>query len=264
MLTVVKNQIKISLLSIKYALMREMLNKMTFIMNIIFMILNNASFIIQWLIIYSLKGNVGGYSFNQVLILWGIAAGTYGFSHFFFNNAGHLSEIITDGKLDAYLVQPKNVLLAAITSNVSISALGDILYGYVMLILYGITPLNFILFTLFTICGGLIMTCIAVMLASVSFWVQKADMIADTGNSLMVNFATYPDGIFKGVVKAMLYVLIPVGLTTYLPVKIVTHFNIYLFTIVVSATIMLIILSFMIFDAGLKKYTSGNLMSSRI
>ena len=45
MLMVVKNQIRVFILSIKYALMREMLNKVTFITNILFMILNNASFI---------------------------------------------------------------------------------------------------------------------------------------------------------------------------------------------------------------------------
>ena len=84
MLMEVKNQIKISLLSCKYALLKEMLNKTTFIMNIIFMILNNASFLIQWLILFSLKDDVGGYSFKQVMLLWGIAASTYGFSHFFF------------------------------------------------------------------------------------------------------------------------------------------------------------------------------------
>ena len=39
MLTAAKNQIKVSLVTIKYALMREMLNKVTFLTNIIFMIL---------------------------------------------------------------------------------------------------------------------------------------------------------------------------------------------------------------------------------
>ena len=87
MLMVVKNQIKISLLSIKYALMRELLNKVTFFTNIFFMVLNNATFIIQWVILYSLKDNVGGYTFKQVLLLWGIAASTYGVSRFFFKKA---------------------------------------------------------------------------------------------------------------------------------------------------------------------------------
>ena len=49
MLTVdkIKSQIKVTLVSIKYALMREMLNKTSFIMNILFMIINNASFLIH-------------------------------------------------------------------------------------------------------------------------------------------------------------------------------------------------------------------------
>lgn len=55
MLTEAKNQIKISVLSIKYALMREMLNKVTFISNVLFMILNNASFIVQWIILFAIK-----------------------------------------------------------------------------------------------------------------------------------------------------------------------------------------------------------------
>ena len=53
----VKNQIKVSFLSIKYACMRQMLNKATFITNILFMILNDATFIVQWIILFSLKDN---------------------------------------------------------------------------------------------------------------------------------------------------------------------------------------------------------------
>ena len=91
MLMEVKNQLKVTLLSMKYGLIKEMLNKATFIMNIVFMILNNAAFIVQWVIIYSLKSNVGGYSFRQILMVWGLAAGSYGFSHFFFGTDSHVS-----------------------------------------------------------------------------------------------------------------------------------------------------------------------------
>ena len=139
MLTEVKNQIKVTILSIKYATMREMLNKASFLTNVLFMILNNASFILQWIILYSLKDNVGGYTLNQVMILWGLAASTYGFSHFFFAKATSLSDTITNGKLDAYLVQPKNVLISAITSDVSPAALGDMIYGIIMIFVSGIT-----------------------------------------------------------------------------------------------------------------------------
>ena len=264
MLMEVKNQIKISFLSIKYALIREMLNKTTFISNIVFMILNNASFLIQWIILFALKDNIGGYSFRQVLLLWGIAASTYGISRFFFKKAFSLSETINNGKLDSFLVQPKNVLLSCITTDVEPSALGDIIYGYIMLILYGITFTNFILFTIFIICGGLILTSISVIFSSLSFWFNKTDIVVDTYNSLMVNFATYPDGIFKKSVKIMFYTLIPIGIVNHIPIKVLTHFNLILFILVILITILFIIFEFLIFNKGLKKYSSSNLMSARI
>ena len=132
MLMEVKKEFKLMLVSVKYALMREMLNKVTFFSNIIFMILNNASFIIQWVILYSIKDNVGGYSFNQVMILWALASFSFGISHFFFKRAYNLSSIIMNGSLDNYLVQPKNVLLSSITSDIDVSAIGDIIYGLIV------------------------------------------------------------------------------------------------------------------------------------
>ena len=264
MLMVVKNQIKVTLLSIKYGLMRQMLNKTTFITNILFMLLNNASFILQWVILYSLKDNIGGYTFKQVLLLWGIAAGTYGFSHFFFKRVYSLSEIINTGKLDASIIQPKNVLLSVITSDVEASALGDLLYGYIMLFICDLPITSILLFTLFIICGGIIMTSIAIIYGSLAFWFNNTEMLADTGNSLMVNFATYPDGIFKGVVKTLFYTIIPIGFSNYIPVQILTKFNILSLLIVIGVTAFILFIAVTIFYKGLKNYSSSNLMSARI
>ena len=264
MLTEVKNQIKISFLSVKYALIREMLNKTTFITNIIFMILNNASFIIQWVILYSLKDNVGGYTLKQVLLLWGLAAGTYGFSRFFFKDAFNLTEIINTGKLDAYLVQPKNVLISCITSSVEVSCIGDILYAYIMLIIFGLNIENFILFTFFSILGGLTVASISIIFSSLTFWFGKVDILSNTANSLMISFATYPDGIFKGLIKVLFYTIIPIGFVNYLPTKIMTEFNLLYVLIIVFSTLFFVSLAFIIFYRGLRKYSSSNLMNARL
>lgn len=264
MLTEVKNQIKVMLLSIKYSLMREMLNKVTFFSNIIFMILNNASFIIQWIVLFSLKDSLGGYTLKEVILLWGMAASTYGVSRFFFHSAFKLSDTITNGKLDAFLVLPKDVLLSAITTEISVSALGDMLYGYIMLFIYGISLKNFLVFTILSICGGLIVTSISVIFSSLSFYLTKADLVSSTANDLMVNFATYPDGIFKGVTKLILYTIVPVGISTYLPVKTIIDFNIYNFLIIIVTCIIFITIAYLVFNRGLKKYSSSNLMIARI
>lgn len=264
MLQAAKNQIKVTLKTIKYGLMREMVNKTSFIMNIIFMILNNSCFIIQWLVLYSLKEDVGGYTFKQVLLLWGIAASTYGISHFAFKKAYSLSDTINNGKLDSFLVQPKNVLISSITTDVEVSALGDILYGFIVFIISGITIKKFLLFTLFSITGGIIITDVIVILGSLSFWIGNSDMIADAGNSIMTNFSTYPDGVFKGLSRIIILTILPIGVVSYFPVWIITDFNLKLTLIILGITIVLTVITFIIFYRGLRRYSSSNLMISKI
>lgn len=264
MLMEVKNQIKVMYLSIKYALAREMINKVTFLSNVIFMILNNASFIIQWIIIFNIKDNLGGYTFNDILLLWGLAASTFGVSRFFFKDAFNLSEIINNGALDTFLVQPKNVLISSITSNIDVSALGDIAYGYIMVFISGFSINKFILFTLFSISGGLLLVSISIIFNSLSFYFNKTDILADSINSLMISFGTYPDSIFKGIVKVILYTIIPIGIVEYIPIKLISNFDIKVFLLILLIVILSILLAFLVFYKGLKKYSSTNLMNVRI
>ena len=249
MLMEVKSQLYTTYLSIKYALQRELLNKVTFISNVIFMIINNGSFIIQWLILYSLRNDVGGYSFKQVLLLWGISSFTFG---------------INNGKLDNYLVQPKNVLISCITSSVDVSAIGDMIYGLIMIIIYGLSIKNILLFLICGLCGALIIVSISIIFSSLSFWFGKTEMIADTINNLMINFSIYPEGIFQGVIKFMFYTIIPLGITTYIPVQIISDFKFNYLIIVLVATIFFVTLAFLVFYKGLKRYSSANLMNVRI
>lgn len=264
MLMEVKNQIKVIFFTLKYNIMRQMTNKVTFITNIVFMILNNASFIIQWIILFSIKEEIGGFTIKEVILLWGIAASTYGLAHLLFYKAFSLSELIINGKLDTFLVQPKNVFLSVITSDTSISAIGDLIYGYICLSIYGITLKNFLLFTIFSITGAIIVTTFASILGSLSFWIVKADIFADASINAMLNLATYPGNIFKNSVKIILYTIIPVGIANYMPVDTILNFNFWNCGYIIIFTIFITILAFYIFNKGIKRYSSSNLMSSRI
>ena len=55
MLMEVRSNLKIMFLSFKYNLMRAMENNVAFMTSVIMMIFNNASFIIQWITIFSIK-----------------------------------------------------------------------------------------------------------------------------------------------------------------------------------------------------------------
>lgn len=131
------NQLRVCVLSIKYNIMREMVNKVTFLTNICFMILNNGAFLVQWAILFRLKEDIGGYTFQEIMLLWGICASSYGLAQILFARAFALPELIINGKLDAYLVLPKNVLLGVMTSSTRTSAIGDLAYGLIVACLSG-------------------------------------------------------------------------------------------------------------------------------
>ncbi len=264
MLTAVKNQIKVNLLSVKYNLMREMTNHVTFLMNVSFMVLNNATFIIQWILLFHLRKDIGGYSLEDIMLLWGLSASTYGLSHIFFQQAYSLPWLIMNGKLDSYLVQPKNVLLGIITSATNSSAVGDLIYGYLVLVLFKFSLRNLLLFTLFSILGALIMTAFAVIAGSISFYLVRGDILAENLNNILVHFCTYPDTIFKESVRLILYVVVPTGFVAYLPMKIMIHYQpLYLFAVLGFAAVI-ISLAFLLFYRGLRRYISSNLMMARI
>ena len=260
----IKKELKIMLLSIKYAIMREMLNKVTFFSNIIFMILNNATFIFEWIVLFSIRSEIGGYGFKEVMLLWGFAAGTYGFCHVFFARSNHLSDLIINGELDAYLVQPKDVLMSAITSSCDVSAIGDLIYAFIMLFIFGFSIPRLLLYVVAIICGGLIFTSVQIISHSLSFWFVKVDIITETINSSLVNFATYPGSIFKGGVKLILYTIVPVGLTTYMPTDMMINYDIKMFAILIALALLFVFLAYNMFNRGLKRYSSSNLMNARV
>lgn len=262
MLMEVKKELKIARLSIKYNIMRQMLNKFTFISNIVLMMLNNATFIVQWIILFNLKSNIGNYSLREVIMLWGLAASTYGIARIIGYKSFELPELIVNGQLDTFLIQPKNVLISIITSDTSISAIGDVLYGIVMLIIYKPTFLQALLFIIFSVTGAFILMSVAIIFGSLSFWIVRNEL-ANSVNAAMTHFVTYPEGIFKTGVKILFYTIIPVEFANFMPMSVIFNFNVFRLLAVIGFTIFIILLSFFIFYKGLKRYSSGNLMNAR-
>ncbi len=264
MSTAVKNQLRVCLLSVQYNIMREMVNKVTFLTSIGFMVLNNAAILAQWFILLRLREDVGGYTMREIMLLWGLTAASFGLAHILFARAFSLPELIIGGKLDAYLVQPKNVLVSVITSSTSVSAIGDFLYGILLMGLCGLGLREWLLALLFTVTGTVIFTAFALLLGSLSFWFLRMDMLEGQVVMGMVSFATYPDGIFEGISRYLLYFVVPVGMAVYDPVHVLVSFDAGMLLRVLGYAVLLTAVSAASFYRGLRRYASGSLMGARV
>ena len=263
MLTAVKGNLKIMFLSIKYNLMKCMENNVAFLTSVIMMIFNNASFIIQWITIFAVKESIGGYTLNDVMLFWAVSAGAYGLTHILFNGINRIPEYIEEGKLDVYLTMPKNPLCYVATSSTEPSAVGDLIYGYLALIIFNFSIKNLLLYTVLIIFGALIFASIIVIFNSFTFYFYRFSYVTEAMKSALLNSSLYPDVIFSRAIKIIFFTLVPSGLACWIPVHLLMEFSIVKLLILIGATILFVILAFVIFHRGLKNYSSSNLMGAR-
>ena len=150
------------------------------------------------------------------------------------------------------------------TSGTNTSAIGDLLYGLLLLCIFCFSVKRLLLFLLFTVTGAGIMTAFALLMGSLSFWFVRSELFASHMVSSAVSFATYPDGIFKGTARFLLYNVIPVGMMIYHPVHIMSAFDAAKLFTVLGYLTLLSALAVFVFYRGLRRYTSSSLMAARM
>ena len=263
MLTEVKNQLRVWALSIKYSIIRSMANKKSFLFSVLLMFISNASFLVQWVVILGVSSNVD-LTMREIMLVWGFCASAFGLSNILFGGVHFLPTYIIEGKLDAYMVQPKNILLSIASSHSSMSAFGDVLYGLVIVLFASPNIKTFILYILFSLLGSICYAAFIVIVYSCIFFSINFRELTGVLVRISVSFGTYPENIFSSKIKLLLYTLIPLGAMVYMPTRVISETNYYLIFLILGYTVLITILAFIIFYKGIKKYSSSNLMSSRV
>ena len=261
----VKNNLKLIFSYYKLNMKKEWKYKPSFFMQIAMMILNDLFFIIQWVIIFQLVDNIGGYTFKETMLLWGIAAGGFGISHALFGGAWNIKEIVYEGKLDVYLTQPKSVLLNVSCSSTDVSAVGDIVYAFVVLAIINAPWYWYLIMIPAMILAGLLYVSVYVTFVSMCFYIKRGESVAKSVEGTMNKAANYPPAIYNTIVKGLFFTLIPTFFYTFIPAQ---YFfltpNIWWILGTVAVTVIWVILAFVTFNLGLRKYNSGNLMGGRL
>ena len=109
-----------------------------------------------------------------------------------------------------------------------------------------------------------VFTAFALLTGSLSFWFVRMDMLENQAVMGMISFATYPDGIFQGISRFLLYYIIPVGMAVWHPVHMINSFHAGTLFTVLGYTLLLLAAAVCVFYRGLRRYSSGSLMTARL
>lgn len=238
--------------------------RVAFWANVLSMLLNDLMWIAFWAIFFTRFPAVRGYDLRDVLTIWAVAGLGFGLATGIFGNCHRFAPIVAEGRLDFYLLLPRPPLFHLLVSNMSMSAWGDVIFGLaVYLTVARPSPLELGAFLLLSVAAGAIITAFMTLASSMAFWLGNAEGLSQQVMNALITFATYPTTLFVGVVRVLLFTAIPAGFIAYLPVRFLREWEPWQLAAVLAAAVVYATLAIVVFQQGLRRYESGNLVAMR-
>ncbi len=232
-----------------------------FAMQVLTMVANDSLWLFFWWTYFHQFPLTNGWHGTDIVILWAVAACGFGIGVGVFGNARQLAALITNGGLDAYLGMPRYTLLHVCVAATDPTAFGDILFAvgaFLLLVHPNIMQIG--LFVLLVILVAFIFTAFTVVLCSLSFFLGNTEGLAQQMLGALISFSTYPMDIFHGAVRLLLFTIVPAGFISFIPLQLLRGFTWPLLGIMVGATLLIVASAVGVFELGLRKYESGNLL----
>jgi ABC-2 type transport system permease protein len=145
--------------------------RISFITQVLGMMLNDFMYFAIWIIFFQQFKDVRGWGVDDMYITYGVLASAFGLVALLFGNSFTLSEIINNGRLDYYLSLPRPVLLHAVSSRMISSGMGDFTYGFISYALSGQSTWDgFLRFILATLLAATVFASFLILVQSLAFW----------------------------------------------------------------------------------------------
>jgi ABC-2 type transport system permease protein len=238
--------------------------RLAFLSQVFSMLINDIMWLTFWLAYFTRFPLVHGWGRQEITMMWAVVGAGVGLGATVAGNAARLSRLIVEGQLDFYLALPRPVLPHLLVSRMDVTAPGDVLFGVAAFaLIVHPTWQQWLLFTAFAVTTACITVAFTVIAHSLAFWLGNAEGLAGQLCNALITFSTYPTVIFQGPIKVLLFLLIPAGFVAYVPVELMRRFAWLPFLGLLAFTASIVLLARAVFQAGLRRYESGNLLLAR-
>lgn len=238
-----------------------MINKKTFLIMGLFMFIQNLVFFMIWVVFFDNFSDIGGWGISEMATLLAVAAFGFGIAFLLCGGVQEIARKISNGDLDVYLGQPRHALVGLMFRDSRSYGIGDLITAPVILFLF--TDYGFVeymaVFAMGILAGVLIL---ATTLAfnSLAFFAKQGNRIVDQLFECFMIISLYPHNGFGIGAKILLMTIVPAGFIANVPINAISQMSYPLMGFMVMAAIFYMSLAIFIFNQGLKRYTSGNMM----
>jgi ABC-2 type transport system permease protein len=249
---------------LRHNLMSAMAYRGAFLLQVFGMMLNNAMLLFFWWVLFNRLPSLQGWDLAGVMTLYGVVALGFGVANVVCGNSFQVARTITSGDMDYYLALPANPLVHMLVSRMSLSAWGDMVFGLVVFLAAAPDRWESLpLFILLGLMAGLVLVGFSVLVGSLAFWVGNADNLATQAINAIITFGLYPMEIFPGIIRVLLYTLIPAAFVGSVPAALLNDFDWGRLAMLTAFTAGITLAAWGVFRWGLRRYESGNLVTVR-
>ena len=206
-----------------------------------------------------------GWSFYEILFIYGFAQIPRGIDHVFTDQLWIFSwKTIVQGEFDRYLVRPLNPLFQVIVERFQPDGFGEIIVGTMILVTswsklgLKITIGRMIALIFVILCASVIYTAIKLAVTSIAFWVKFAQSYLYMAYQLST-FVKYPITIYPAWIRGVLTFIIPFAFTGYFPAAYILGKGSFLLGVVLTFVVSFIsiFIAYRIWLIGIKRYESS-------
>lgn len=228
------------------------------------MFINDILWVAFWVLYFTKFPVIRGWTLEDVIVLWAVVTTSFGLVTGLMGNALRIPQLVVQGQLDYYLALPKNVLLHLLVSQLRLVNFGDLLFGPVLLVvMVDLTWTKLLIFLIASLLAAMVLLGFLILAGSLTFYLGNSDALSGQLVSALLHFATYPTTIFDQRMRFLLFTLIPAGFVSTLPVELVRQWDGLKFLQLAGGAVLILGLAILVFNRGLKRYESGNLMVMR-
>jgi ABC-2 type transport system permease protein len=192
------------------------------------MLANNLLFFITFVIYFRNFSSLRGWVREDLALLVGCTCWAFGLAVFLTGGIRDLANMIASGGLDAYLGRPRHPLPALLLSQSIPAGLGDMVSA-----------------------SATLFQCLA-------FWLSGAAVLAEELFEMFMMVAYYPENPFSLAVRLLLLTVFPAGFVAMMPAEAVRDADARKLAACAAAALVYAGLAWLVFERGLRRYTSGS------
>jgi ABC-2 type transport system permease protein len=226
-------------------------HRFSFWIKLILSMIKHLLFALSWKPFYAIFDNIHGWQFEHHILMIGMVTFGTGIVEVFFDGLRDLPIIIESGKLDKYLLQPKDPILMIALSKITITSWSDVLAGITLIGLSGLFDISILLFL---VLAGLFFFSLYLYVGSLRFFIPgSSDLLLDIYSKTLI-IASQPNVSYSSILKVLTFSVLPVCLISFLPIQYIREKQMYLLIICVMGGLCFHIVARFVFFKGIKRY----------